>query len=359
MALSSEHQAIIDKLYTLYESKGFIREKEALDLMAAQDVSLQATQRLTDALLGLGIIFADDSVLDDESDVDFTQTDYEAVFQEVLQISPGQEIFISFIRNIRPPQRREWNTLIPQAQVGNNYAFNRIFEMYLRVVIKLALSLYKNSGYELDDLIQEGCFGLMRAIQRYDVSKHGYFASYLPLWITQFMNRAIIDKSSPIRIPVHMYERINSLKKAAASIEENASTVVTPQILADVMGLDVYEVQQILGAKYEVVSLDEIERVDESGYVEYLGINGLVYNSWDEIEGNILQEQIEKLLSTLSEKEEKVLKMRYGLNNSKACTLEQIGIFFGLTRERVRQIEANTLRKLRHPSKRKSLVGYI
>lgn len=359
MSLPSGHQLIIDKLYDLYELKGFIREKEALDLMSAQDVSLQDTQRITDTLLGLGVIFADDSDLDTDNDFDYTQTDYESIFQEVLQISPEQELLVNFMRSIRPPQRREWNTLIPQAQAGNSYAYNRLFEMYLRVVIKIALSLYKSSGYELDDLIQEGCIGLTRAIRVYDVSKHGYFASYLPLWISQFMNRAIADKSSPIRIPVHMQERINSLKKVSDNIEYTSGAVVTPRAIADAMGVEINEVKQILAARYEIVSFDEIKQVAEDGYVEHLSIDALIYSWLDEIEGNMLREQIDKLLSSLSEREQNVLKMRYGLDGSKECTLEQIGSIFGLTRERVRQIEEKALLKLRRPNKGKFLVDYL
>ncbi len=201
--------------------------------------------------------------------------------------------------------------------------------------------------------------GLMRAIRVYDTSKHGYFASYLPLWIAQFINRAIVDKCSLIRIPVHMQERINSLKKVSQNIEYTSGAVVTPQAIADAMGVDINEVKQILAVKYEIVSLEEIEQVAEDGYVEYLAIDDLIYSWLDEIEGNMLREQINELLSSLSEREQNVLRMRYGIDERKECTLEQIGSVFGLTRERVRQIEEKAFRKLRKINRGNTLSDYL
>ena len=199
----------------------------------------------------------------------------------------------------------------------------------------------------------------MWAIRVYDTSKHVYFASYLPLWIAQFINRAIADKCSLIRIPVHMQERINSLKKVSQNIEYTSGAVVTPQAIADAMGVDINEVKQILAVKYEIVSLEEIEQVAEDGYVEYLAIDDLIYSWLDEIEGNMLREQINELLSSLSEREQNVLRMRYGIDERKECTLEQIGSVFGLTRERVRQIEEKAFRKLRKINRGNTLSDYL
>ena len=182
---ATERDAIISELYNRYQANGFITEDEALACFVAYQIPLTLIDSITDHLLSIGVIIKiNDSQDDYEEEInDRTRTDYEAIFLEVLQISPGLTVLVDYIKNVKPPQHREWHILIPQAQNGNQYARDRLFDMYLRVVVKIALKYHKESGYEIDDIIQVGGMGLLRAIRAYDFSKHGSFVSYMPLWI--------------------------------------------------------------------------------------------------------------------------------------------------------------------------------
>jgi RNA polymerase primary sigma factor len=308
------YQSIINKLYAIYEGKGFLREEEALELMVAEDVSLVGINHITDRLLELGVVFTATSQNSaNDADEDYTHTDYEPIYSEVLSISLGQTMLIGYIRRLRPPQRREWVNLIPQAKTGNQYALDRLSDMYLRVVVKLALAAYKTKGYEFDDLLQEGVMGLMRSIRKYNTSKHGSFVSYFPLWVMQYIGRALANKSRLIRIPVHAVENmINEL--------------------------------------YEYISLDDFADVDGNGYVEY-NIANTANETIDDILTQVqLREVTNSALRSLSPREQEIVRMRYGLNETgKEYTLQEVGDIFQVTRERIRQIEEKALLKLRNP----------
>ena len=359
MVLSSNHQIIIDKLYALYEGRGFIREDEVLALMAVNDVSLQDTERLTGILLGLGVIFGDDGFSDDDADIDKSQTDYEMIFNEVVSISPGQALFINYIRNIRPPQWREWQTLMPQAKTGNPYAFNRLFEMYLRVVVKFALSAHKNYKFELDDLLQEGAMGLMRAIRKYDSNKHGSFVSYLPLWVKQYMDRAVVGKCYPIRIPVHMYETMVKFQTTANKLEMSIGHPPSIAEIAFELGITLDEAEQIQSYFYELEPFDNFLIVHSDGFIEYNLLDTDITNPFNDVDNRLLHDVIISLLNTLKNREGTVLRLRFGIDDEYDRTLEEVGKHFNVTRERIRQIEATSLRRLRHPSRSKKLRDFL
>lgn len=355
MAPSNDHQTIIDELYAQYKSTGFIREEEALDMMSAHDVSLKEIEQLTGTLIGLGIIFADDTISNDGDATDYTQTDYEAIFNEVLQISPGQEMFIDYIRGICPPRWREWVSLMPQAKTGNKYAQSRLFEMYLRVVVKLSLSVYKNNGYEIDDLIQEGAMGLMRAIESYDTSKHGSFVSYLPLWIKQYQDRAIAIKSRAIRIPVHMLETMNGFQTFSNTFEQNSGRMPTTGEIANELGITYNAAKQINSYFYEFEPIEDYLIVHDDGFIEYDFIDERILP----FEDNFLRGYLLSVLNDLKPREAEILHLRLGFDDGTERTLEEVGVMYNLTRERIRQIEAKAIRKLQHPSRSKMIKDYL
>ncbi|WP_052470939.1 sigma-70 family RNA polymerase sigma factor [Dehalococcoides mccartyi] len=359
MALSSGHQAIIDELYALYEAKGFIREEEALNLMSAYDVSLIDIQQLTEEMLGLGVIFADDNGVARNNDdyIDKTRTDYEAIFREVLSIAPGQKILIDYLRDVRPPQWREWQTLMPQAKSGNQYAFNRIFEMYLRVVVNISLAAYKVYGQELDDLLQEGALGLIRAILNYDPSKHdSSFVSYFPMWVRQYIDRAFADKSRTIRIPVHMHERMIRYQETINKLEANNGGAPDIDSIADEMGILPDEAEQIRNYFYVVEPLENYMLVSDDGFIEC----ELLDANADELsEISLCREAVMSALDTLTKRESDVLRLRFGIDTGEAQTLEEVGTVFDVTRERIRQIEEKALKKLRHPSRSRKLKDLL
>lgn len=357
MQPTSGHQLIVEKLYSLYLEKGFLREEEALDLMSANGITLVGINRVTDKLIALGVIFADDSRANDDNDIDRAQTDYESLFDEVLAISPGQATLINYIRDARPPQNREWHSLIVQINSGNEHAFNRLFAMYLRVVVKIALRFYKDSGFELDDAIQEGSMGLIRAINRYDNSKHGNLGSYFPLWIQQYISRAIVDKGSTIRIPVHAYELVQKIKQNRLDLFEQNGREPSIGEIATASKTTHETVMKLLAVTRSIVSLDCMLET-EKGRLEidkYCSIT-----SFDEdIESKILAEQVQEVLLILTDREQYIITLRYGLLDGKERTLEEIGTVFNVTRERIRQIEAKTLKKLRHSSRARYIKDFI
>jgi RNA polymerase primary sigma factor len=349
--------AIINELYSRYQANGFISEEEALDLMATNNVSLQDTERLTGILLGLGIIFVDEVISDDDDYIDKSRTDYEIIFNEVLRIAPGQAVLIDYIRNIRPPQWREWRVLMPQAKAGNQYAFNRLFEMYLRVVVKLSLNLHKRYGYELDDLLQEGALGLMKAIRSYDSTMHGSFVSYFPFWVKQRINRAIADSSRTIRIPVHLHEIMEKYQATIIKLEISFGRIPSIAEVSDEMEMSVEEVEQVQGYCYKIESIEEyLTMHSEDDFSEK---NLIDTTPFDDVYKRMLRDVIISVLNSLTNREASVMRLRFGIDDQRERTLEEVGTVFNLTRERIRQIEAKALRRLRNPSRIKKLKGYL
>lgn len=356
MEQAGGYQATVAKLYALYKERGFLREEEALDMMTADTVSLVDINRVTDRLIALGVIFADDSTADDDEDIDRARTDYEAIFKKILLISPGQAMLVDYIRNVRPPQNREWRLLITQMNSGNEYAFSRLFDMYLRVVLKIALRFFKDEGFELDDAIQEGSLGLIRGIQQYDCNRHGNLGSYIPLWIQQFISRAVVDKGSTIRIPVHAYDLMQRINRIRLTLSERNSCEPTHDEIAAMVETPVSTVRKLCEVTQETCSYDAMIE-DDDGRSE-IETRYYLPSIEDEMENEMMKEQIHTLLLTLTNREQRVIGLRYGLFDDKERTLEEVGAVFKVTRERIRQIEAKAFRKLKHPSRRKYLKDF-
>lgn len=359
MGSAESHQTIIDKLYTLYRQKGYLREDEALDLMIAKNISLVGINRITDKLIEMGVIFAEDSSGDDDDEYDRAQVDYDSVYEEILSISPKQEKFINYLREIRPPQHREWQQLVTQMSSGNDYAYNRLFEMYLRVVARIALRNAKDENIELDDAIQEGAMGLMRAIKQFDPSQHGNLGSYAPLWIQQYISRAVADKGRTIRIPVHMLETVEKIQRAKEKLTALHGTEPCFELLSIETGIPTEQLEQIVSVirnTSEVLSTEEL--VNDTREDSVLNRNENSYSIEDDVAYIFLRRDLLEMMQTLKPREAKVLSMRFGLLDGLEHTLEEVGINFSITRERVRQIEAKALTKMRKPSCSNKLKDY-
>lgn len=360
MRNGSARKEIIEKLYEKYKADGFITEDEALDCFATHDISLTYIDSITDQLLSMGVIIKTNDIEDNgEDDIyDRTRTDYEKIFADILKISPELVLLIDYIKTIKPPQFREWHILIPQAQNGNEYAYERVFEMYLRVVIKIALDYHIESGYEIDDIVQVGAMGLLRAIKAYDFSKHGSFVSYMPLWITQYISRAIADLSRSIRLPVHMYETIRRIERTYETLQSQLEKEPTNLEVAEVCNLAEDDVVRILNYKENTISIEEFLSIEDDGYCSYELFDSEEFKVEDFIEQNDLHRLLIDLLNTLSKREADIIVHRFGFFDDTPKTLEEIGELYGVTRERIRQIESKALRKLKHPSRIKKLKGF-
>ena len=360
MQVAAVRKEIIKKLYDRYKTNGYITEDEALDCFAMHKIPLTLIDSIIDQLLSTGVIIKT-SENDEDSDDDVydrTRTDYEAIFAEILQISPELIIFIDYVKTIKPPQHREWHILIPQAQNGNGYANERVFEMYLRVVLKIALSYYNESGYEIEDIIQVGAMGLLQAIKVYDFSKHGSFVSYMPLWITQYISRAITNLSRAIRIPVHMYETIRMVERTFETIECQSGQIPSYSEVAKACDLGEDDIEKVLSYKKDILSIEDFLSIEEDGYCSYKFLNIDEPDLDDIVAQYDLRRTLVNLFDTLSKREVDILIYRFGFYDDSPKTLEEIGELYGVTRERVRQIESKAFRKLRHSSRIKKLKGF-
>ena len=364
MALSHDLNIIVDELYALYKSQGFIREEDAYNAAMIHDLSLADTERLTGKLLGLGVIFVkgemwEQSDDDDDDDVDHSHTDYEPIFSEVLSVAPGLESLINYIRDIRPPQRGEWRTLLPQAKSGNTFARDRVFEMYLRVVVKITLTINKYNSLEFEDRFQEGALGLLTAIEKYDFYKHGSFVSYFPLWVIQNIDRASMDKGFLIRIPVHVQEVMSSFKSVTYQLSLRFRRPPSLKEIAYAMDITLKKAEQIRSYFNQCVSLDNYVIVARNGNTNSDLVDENSESFIDEFEKCILRENMESILDILPERYSALLRLRYGFEDGHEWTLEEIGKAWNVTRERIRQINEKSLQMLRHPTRCAKIIDFI
>lgn len=357
--MAPDQNAIVRELYDRYRKKGFLTEEEVFIYFDSINIPLTLISSITEKLMTLGVIFnTSDLYNDDENSNDRTRTDYSILFKKGLSYSPDLEFVIRYIKKIRPPQFREWNKLIPQAQSGNIYARDRLFDMYLRVVFKIALRFYKESKYELEDLFQVGSMGLLQAIQKYDFSKHGSFVSYMPFWISQYIRRTITDLSTVIRIPVHIYESMDKIRSTANALKMQYNRKPTIREISEKSKIDEESIKKMI--KYFIPPISFERCLSKQYWKEHLYFQvceNLTPEYIDDI--NELRRILDEILNYLSKKEAKVLCLRVGYYNNNPKTLEEVGKILGVTRERIRQIEAKAIKKANTPSNMKKVDGYI
>ncbi len=349
------HPNAINRLLELHERQGYLSIATITDALSDSGISLYDVEYACNQLLSMGVFICDaiDARADDDEQGrhDRSQIDYDQVYEEVLSIDAHLTSFIEEVRRIRAPQHRELMRLIPQAKRGNRLATQRLVEMYLRTVVKIALDTHKMYGVPLAEVIQDGCIGLLVALRKYSLAKNGSFRSYFPWWVTRVVCRRMpFPRDTPFSLPVAVRNRLRSVYSQVAHHECEACTPdgFCPELearIADTLRCSPRTAQRYLG--YFQAS-DSIERIldDEP---ETLSDSGAIAE--EILEACCLRESrihLDRMLDTLSQRERHVLELRFGLSDGAERTLDWIGTKLGLTRERIRQIEKRALRKLRH-----------
>ena len=295
----------------------------------------------------------------DESEKDLLFQDMQDMsFVENLNVDDPVKMFLKEIGKIRLLTFEEENALAERMVKGDEEAKKQLIEANLRLVVSIAKK-YIGRGMTFLDLIQEGNLGLIKAVDKFDPSKGYKFSTYATWWIRQAITRAIADQARTIRIPVHMVETINKLIKTSRHLLQQLGREPTPEEIAAELEMPVEKVRDILKVAQEPISLETpVGEEDESNLGNFIPDDEAPSPS-EQAADTLLREHIEEVMQTLTPREAKVLKLRFGLEDGRMRTLEEVGKEFDVTRERIRQIEAKALRKLRHPSRSKKLKDFM
>lgn len=307
-----------------------------------------------------GSIDDDDDVppeeIDEEEEVDIANVDLSV--PDSVSIEDPVRMYLKEIGKVPLLSAEEEVELAKRMELGDQEAKNKLAEANLRLVVSIA-KRYVGRGMLFLDLIQEGNLGLIKAVEKFDYRKGYKFSTYATWWIRQAITRAIADQARTIRIPVHMVETINKLIRVSRQLLQELGREPTPEEIAEEMKMPVDKVREILKISQEPVSLETPIGEEEDSHLGDFIQDEQVPVPAEAAAFELLKEQLNEVLDTLTEREQKVLRLRFGLDDGKARTLEEVGRQFNVTRERIRQIEAKALRKLRHPSRSRKLKDYL
>ena len=301
---------------------------------------------------------------DDDDDILITEDDDIEVEKIDLSVPDGVSIedpvrmYLKEIGKVPLLSAEEEIDLAKRMELGDQEAKKRLAEANLRLVVSIA-KRYVGRGMLFLDLIQEGNLGLIKAVEKFDYRKGYKFSTYATWWIRQAITRAIADQARTIRIPVHMVETINKLIRVSRQLLQELGREPTPEEIAEEMTMPVERVREILKISQEPVSLETPIGEEEDSHLGDFIQDDNVPVPAEAAAFTLLKEQLQEVLGTLTEREQKVLTLRFGLDDGRARTLEEVGKVFNVTRERIRQIEAKALRKLRHPSRSRKLKDYL
>lgn len=336
---------------------GFVTQEEILALFPEAESNIEALDELYTRLAEEGVdVFevgedseSKPSELEKELEVLTTLTD--------AQITDPVRMYLKEIGRIQLLTAQEEIDLAKRVEKGEVKAKERLINSNLRLVVSIAKK-YVGRGLTLLDLIEEGNIGLMRAVEKFDYRKGFKFSTYATWWIRQAITRAIADQARTIRIPVHMVETINRFIRTSRKLMQELGREPTPEEVAKEMGIEPEKVREIIKVSQEPTSLEApVGEEKDSTLGDFIPDEEI--RPEDQASAELLKAHLAEVLDTLNDREKKVLKLRFGLEDGRQRTLEEVGKEFGVTRERIRQIEAKALRKLRHPTRSKKLKDYL
>ncbi len=348
------------------KKKNVLEYQEISDHFADLHLEEEQMDEILDALEKSGIdvlrITDDDDIpdeellLSDEDEVDMENLDLS--IPDGISIEDPVRMYLKEIGKVPLLSAEEEIELAKKMENGDQEAKKRLAEANLRLVVSIA-KRYVGRGMLFLDLIQEGNLGLIKAVEKFDYRKGYKFSTYATWWIRQAITRAIADQARTIRIPVHMVETINKLIRVSRQLLQELGREPTPEEIAEEMDMPVDRVREILKISQEPVSLETPIGEEEDSHLGDFIQDDNVPVPAEAASFTLLREQLVEVLGTLTEREQKVLRLRFGLDDGRARTLEEVGKEFNVTRERIRQIEAKALRKLRHPSRSRKLKDYL
>ena len=362
MAAQPDKKTVIKDLLELGKSKGQLSTKEILDALGELDFDPEQIEKFYDTLESQGV-----EIVEDFDDI--TIDDEELAKAEGIELEPGMgadgvaiddpvKVYLKEIGRVPLLTPDEEVDLAVRISNGDEAAKKRLSEANLRLVVSIA-KRYLGRGMQFLDLIQEGNLGLIKAVEKFDYTKGFKFSTYATWWIRQAITRAIADQARTIRIPVHMVETINKVKKVSSQLLHANGREPSAEEVAEELDMPVDKVREIMRVAQEPVSLETPIGEEEDRHLGDFIPDDDAPAPADAASHTLLKETLSSVLDSLTPREEKVLRLRFGLEDGRSRTLEEVGKEFNVTRERIRQIEAKALRKLRHPSRSKKLKDFL
>ncbi len=360
-------QKVKDLLAMAKKKKNVLEYQEISDFFTDMPLEEEQFERVLDALERSNVDVLRITEIDDigeeplilsDEDIDVDVENLDLSIPEGISLEDPVRMYLKEIGKVPLLSAEEEIELAKKMEVGDQDAKKRLAEANLRLVVSIA-KRYVGRGMLFLDLIQEGNLGLIKAVEKFDYRKGYKFSTYATWWIRQAITRAIADQARTIRIPVHMVETINKLIRVSRQLLQELGREPSPEEISEEMDMPVDRVREILKISQEPVSLETpIGEEEDSHLGDFIQDDNVPVPS-DAAAFTLLKEQLVEVLGTLTEREQKVLRLRFGLDDGRARTLEEVGKEFNVTRERIRQIEAKALRKLRHPSRSRKLKDYL
>ena len=352
-------EARVRELIETGKSKGVLTYKEIVELLGDVELDSEQFDRILDTLSGLNIDVVKDEAIPEADPVpDVAEEEIDISVPEGISIDDPVRMYLKEIGKVPLLTSEQEIELACRMAEGDEEAKKQLAEANLRLVVSIA-KRYVGRGMLFLDLIQEGNLGLIKAVEKFDYTKGYKFSTYATWWIRQAITRAIADQARTIRIPVHMVETINKVIRVSRQLLQELGHDPSPEEISAEMNMPVDKVREILKIAQEPVSLETPIGEEEDSHLGDFIPDEAASEPSEAASFTLLKEQLVDVLGTLTPREEKVLKLRFGIEDGRTRTLEEVGKEFNVTRERIRQIEAKALRKLRHPSRSKKLKDFL